>query len=311
MGIKIPPYTQLTNNQKRLIEITTKQGNHLILGGPGTGKSVLALYLSQIINDDSINLITYNKNLSIYLNEGINSIPKNELKNIKAKTFDGYFGGFIYTNNPELSEQLNLNKNYHKIKFDEAANFTDKKELSNIEKTFIVDEAQDLATTFHQFIHHISPTVKIFADQNQIITNKKVGTSTIEEIIKIYHLKEIKGDCSMLTENFRNTKQIIEFSRFFETYNQAMETPIRIGPKPRLEKLQTREEMIDRIVNIIDNNADKTIGIFIPYFNDKGIWVIKDEIQNAYAIKCNNTDRITSSFGGKAKLALMIIMLIS
>lgn len=299
MGIKIPPYTQLTAEQRKIIDVVKKNGNHLILGGPGTGKSVIALYLSQVINSGSANLLTYNKNLSIYLDEGLNSMRQNRTQNFFARTFDSYFGSFISKRNNELRAQLDVNNNYHAIKFDEAINFTKQIDLHNIEGIFIIDEAQDLSDAFHKFIHHICPRVKVFADQNQIITDERIGTSTIEEIVKAYNLNDSDGDILMLSENFRNTRQIIEFSRFFETYSQPMPTPVRIGPKPQLEKLSNRDAMISRIVNIIDNNVDRTIGIFVPYYNNPDIWKIEQEIKVEFSKKAVDSSRISSSFGEK------------
>ncbi len=241
----LPHYEDLTKEQDQLIKWKRK-GKLVIVGGPGTGKTTIALILAQKMKNEN----NSSKGLLLMLNRALANMSK-QLTIIDVDTYHKWFWvefQNLYNERPkEVKKYIydwnaieNIYLNTNNRKFDENNQLIKSKEL------IMIDEGQDLPYGFYKFIESHYENIFVTADENQ------TGHSTIEEIILAlkYDFKDIKE----LTYNFRNTKQIANFANTFFTA-QFGSYPIagkRAGELPLLYQysnvLDNRDKMISHII---------------------------------------------------------------
>ena len=132
----------------------------------------------------------------------------------------------------------------------------------------IVDEGQDFPSSFFQALFLIStvwndgfykpPSITVFADENQTIQDEN---STINQILSSLSLKREK--LKRLKRNYRNTKQIYDFSSHFKVKSQETTAPAREGAKPKVVIAQSQEYCVDYVTEMIKNNQKKSFLLVI------------------------------------------------
>lgn len=82
MGFIIPDYASLDPEQKEILNLNVSK-NWVIQGGPGTGKTVLAIYrAAQLAKYGKTVLLVYNRPLKLFLAEAVES------KGCEVKTYN-------------------------------------------------------------------------------------------------------------------------------------------------------------------------------------------------------------------------------
>jgi DNA helicase IV len=232
---------------------TNKKKNLIISGCAGSGKTTVALLRTSRLRKknekENILFISYNRLLRKYL--------QNAASGFDYEIINGFYS-WIFNN-------LNIEKSWEPEK---------KSEISESLKTYIkrngkldtiiIDEGQDFPDYIHKFLNTLASHITICADDSQILyPNKSSKADLIEEV---YNARNI-----VLTKNFRNTKEIFNFSKFFAPDDQRIEhpdyEPLREDPesKPIIYKSKTAENQNKKIIDLINENKDSgNIGIAVP-----------------------------------------------
>lgn len=149
----------------------------------------------------------------------------------------------------------------------------------------IIDEAQDFPPAMFKFLRdvvHDLPNggITILADENQRLHSGQ--NSSIDEIrnnLKVKPDNEFK-----LTQNFRNTKEIAEFSNQFYVGLQSGKAslPSRSGSKPKLIKAPDRDAQISYIRNFLQFRGAQEVGVIVDSDRDMKFFVgaLKDALPN-------------------------------
>lgn len=288
MSSKRPTFEELNQQQRKVYEIALKDGVDLIVtGGPGTGKSILALNIYESLSGDK-NLISYHKILTNYLKESSNnkndrniinadSYILSELRKISGKNTD--FQGKDYEQ--EIENQIKSHLDNSTI-------------LNKPESIIIIDEAQDLTASKHLFLKHNNKKRIIFLDDKQKVIDN--GTNRRELLSEIYN---DNVDEFVLNINYRNTRQISFFSKcIFPT--EQINFQNRSGELPYLINSKNEIEMIKEISKIIDNNPTKSILILLPYMTEKSehyFNFFNDTKKQIINLSAANKDRISFEIG--------------
>ena len=243
------------------------EGQHLIIGGPGTGKSVVALLRARRLASEKKNyrFLMFNYTLrdasDQLFGDGLSSqqwqqwfLPIfTQVTNVQAPRLPGKPG----EDKPPFDWETILSK----VKESEPTVLEDKER-----QLLIVDEGQDMPPQFYQSLTNLYyENFFVVADQNQQIVDGENSTrKDIEDALALQSAEVIE-----LTQNYRNNHNVARLARCFYTGDPASPPPeLPPPPKHQLAKplLFTYGEedfqpMICRILTMASNNQAKLIGI--------------------------------------------------
>ncbi len=250
--MRLPAYQELSKEQDRIRELPLGK-SHLVVGPPGTGKSVMALYRSRDFMEAGkpVKLLVHSRLLSQYTQSAVKQLG------IEAavQPFHAWFTRFYQKHFSRTPPQV------QPWVYDWSRILTDinrKPPTRGLIPNLIIDEGQDLPNEFYIVAQHLATNITVFADENQRLTEHN---STIKDI-RAYG--GFEGEPHVLKRNYRNTREIAVLAELFE---QGLETgiadpPTRSGPLPIGSALPRLSEQIDAIVRFERAYSDLEIGVF-------------------------------------------------
>lgn len=220
---KLPAINELTPPQQAALN---DPGSISIFGGPGTGKSVVALY-RHIRNYDTGTskslLLTY------------------------TKTLEAYLIATAKTRNKEAGDAIDRTLNWvthHRSNYDEI----------------IVDEAQDIELSRYATIRQYTKSFCYGADEDQSIYLSPAELSSVMNALKFWFPNNKEY---MFDENFRNTKEISQFVRALFPDRRIDRSSI-VGTKPKvLITKNNTSKKIQALLDIISEFGSETHNIAI------------------------------------------------
>jgi len=265
-NFELPLFNNLNKDQLKAIHLP-KDGTHLIIGGPGTGKSVAALlrvreHHTQDKNKDYCFLV-YN----YLLHEASQQLLGGELESARW---------IIWV------KKLFLEISNRPVKLIDGKpwdiDWKDIEDWINGQETLpkpsvtrlVIDEGQDMPPEFYNTLINLGITdFYVVADQNQQITEENSSRKELEDALVIDPEKVIE-----LKINYRNTYPIARLAREFYTGDPASpppELPINGGTvnTPKLVEYGKTsgfdlQKALERILIMSDNNPAKLIGVLTP-----------------------------------------------
>jgi len=266
----LPGIHDLNKDQDEALALP-EEGQHLIVGGPGTGKSVVALLRARRLaqNDRTYRTLVYN-----HLLDHSNRHLFGSDQTFAAKTWDSWFRdiykyifGAVPTHAPEKPG------GYRSIDWEAVEQQV--QSLDNIEdqsgKFLVIDEGQDMPPAFYRTLTHLGfENFYVAADQNQQIHPDKCSSrQDIENTLAIE-----PGDTLELKTNYRNTRPVALLAQHFYPADPASPRPglpdlIPAATTPELwtygtANTATLAAIADNILQLSDRNPRKLIGIITP-----------------------------------------------
>ncbi|SCL25977.1 Part of AAA domain-containing protein [Micromonospora nigra] len=234
MTLQLPPVTQLDPAQRDVLALPFEQ-SHLVTGGPGTGKTVTAIYRAAALHRSGrpTVMLMYSKVLSAYTRTAVAQIGTADI----ATTYHKWMFAFWqehYRRSPPMLERYEI---------DWMACLTKiMTEPPAIEQRpyFVVDEGQDMPAAFYLALGALASSVSVFADENQRIGARQ---STIREIAAAAKT----GDPVVLPRSVRNSRQIRALADRFQPGNDTADT-LPDGPTPRLLRVDHTSEAVDHLL---------------------------------------------------------------
>lgn len=249
---QLPEYQRLSEEQKKAYDLPIN-GIHLLIGPPGSGKTVVALYRSMMLNEagEDFQLLVYTNVLNQYLNTTIESGKLDG----NTSTFFRWFSKWYKTTFSEEPPMVD------KFTFDWPAIGVKIPKVKRSLKKFphiLLDEAQDFSPNFFMVLPGLFENATVFADENQRIHEHN---STIEEIQEGLGIDKPL----LLTKNFRNTYEIARFAAQFYTGLQSgiPDLPDRNGSLPRLLTGLNWKAQMAMMARYANNWRNKYIGIIV------------------------------------------------
>ena len=302
----LPGIQDLNKDQDEALALPL-EGQHLIVGGPGTGKSVVALLRARRLaqNDRTYRTLVYNHLLD-YSNRHL--FGSNQT--FAAETWDSwfrdiykYFFGAVPTHAPEKPG------GYRSIDWEAAEQQV--QSLDNIEyqssKFLVIDEGQDMPPAFYRTLTDLGfENFYVAADQNQQIHPDKCSSrEDIENTLAIE-----PGDTLELKTNYRNTRPIALLAQHFYPADPASPRPdlpdrIPAAASPELwtygtANTETLAAIADNILQLSDRNPRKLIGIITP--DNKVRTKFNDALLRANPKLDNDKPPIQTFFSGQREL---------
>ena len=163
MSFSIPSYSDLVLEQLDIINLPTNR-NWVIQGGPGTGKTVMAIFRAQQVSKYKKTIIlVYNRPLKLFLEKAVQG-TKCEVKTYHEWLADVYYDCFGSKSFPHVSR---YDPDYAQIEQD----------LRNVSVRFdhtIIDEAQDCPIELVRTVKRLSKNITCFVDPNQEILKTRL-----------------------------------------------------------------------------------------------------------------------------------------
>jgi superfamily I DNA/RNA helicase len=234
---KLPPITDLTPEQQSALNDPNPIA---ISGGPGTGKSVVSLWRhirNYAISNSKSLLLTYTKTLEAYLSASAKSEAENT------------------TNSNEKQRIIESSKNVDRTYW-----WLTHKKMQYEE--IIVDEAQDVKLKNYDELKKYSNSLSYGADPGQSIY------LTEKELVELnVGLKSLFPNREyMLSENFRNTRQIVQFIKSVFP-NKLISPSKEVGVKPQLilsnGNIENQKKAIVELINQLKSDRHNIV-VLLP-----------------------------------------------
>ena len=282
--------SKLSPVQKHIVNMISKENKLAIVGGPGTGKTILAMSGMNKNGNSKQILLTYSKPLSNMIKgcsiesntvhsfcwqlgskieKKLNQFAFEHSRNYGSQKFRDVINreyGYFKTGWPQWD---NLYKAYLKL------SPSDRKEIRYDD--IFIDEGQDLPVDAYEFFSKIADRIIVTYDDAQEVGKESENGSDVElmrkagidcnRIICALGLQESFYD---LIDNFRNTVSIENVAKLF--YNNYGNNALSLRPsicKRNVGELPTVlfSKVTQDMINEISDNAyqlNKQIGIIVP-----------------------------------------------
>jgi superfamily I DNA/RNA helicase len=252
----LPSYEDLSHEQDDVFNLPL-DGNFLVSGPPGTGKSVMALYRAEALTIDDRNpaILMFNNVLKQYTQLHARRLGVSG----NVETFHRWMAGFWRRTYgcapPKLgSDEWAYDWPEIATKFMHAP--PERAQLADL----LVDEGQDMSVGFYRIVRWICTNITVFADENQQLRDDNTTLREIERsIAAIEHL--------VLQRNYRNSREIAKLASWFYsgTSTGIPELPQRSWqPGPRLQAHPSLNDFVESVSRYASTHSNRRIGIAAP-----------------------------------------------
>lgn len=253
---ELPSYEDLSDEQDEVYNLPLN-GNYLVSGPPGTGKSVMALYRAEALTIDDRNpsILMFNNVLKQYtqLHAGKLGVASN------VETFHRWMYGFwkrTYGANPPKVGADEWAYDWGEI----AVRFMGAPPPRGQLADLLVDEGQDMSVGFYRIARWICTNITVFADENQMIRDDNTTLTEIEKSIGA-------GEHLILKRNYRNSVEIARLAAWFYsgTPTGIPDLPQRSWqPAPRLDGFRNLNDFVETVAKYAATHSNRRIGITVP-----------------------------------------------
>jgi len=287
--MRFPKLTELDKDQNEIYNGAPPEGTVLIIGPPGTGKTVIAFHRAQMLSRLKRNprVIMYNKVLSQYTSSRGSVAQDVEVQTLHKWAYDWWKKSIRGSGDPPCVDGERFDHDWNAIQETAIKNASDASGAKRINwGHLIIDEGQDFPPSMYACLTNvmtvanangISPklAVTVLADENQRLRPGR--NSNIEEIRQnlllgpqsFFHLKK----------NYRSTKQIAEFASCFYVGLRSGKpaVPSSIGELPIVSwiKRETEGKFLDACVTKIARYADSR------RTEEIGVLTIRDKVRSS------------------------------
>ena len=275
--MRMPSEAELSKEQRTIIN-APDEGTLLVVGPPGSGKTVIALWragnLARRDPPVPVKLTMHNQVLWRYTEN-----PEINKPSIKKETFSTLLGKWwrdsVGTSFPVIdgdSKKKDYEAAFQEIIANEDIPVRIRQSDSGHWGNLILDEAQDFKDSAHRLLFYVQkvifadwaepPTLLILMDENQKLDDDNVSNAKVRDI----HIL-CEDDEYELRKNYRNTLQIARFSRhyYIDGIGRPPDFPDREGVKPRVYVTDSIDEDVEMIAKHAENHQDREIGVLVPY----------------------------------------------
>jgi len=258
------PGIQDLSKEQEAVRALSKEGQHLIVGGPGTGKSVVALIRArrhQRDGDDYLFLV-FNHLLNRASGQLFGEV-------IASATWDSWFRNRFQELTGQSIPKLDANnRGYRPIDWVSVVSMVNAMSHNELERSpfLVIDEGQDMPREFYNALIGLGfDRFFVVADQNQQITNANSSRKDIQDCLAIAPNEVIE-----LNRNYRNQYQVARLAKEFYTGDPASPPPelpaSSPGPAPVLYVYgdDKGDAVAHGILRLADRDPQQLIGVITP-----------------------------------------------
>ena len=257
---ELPGIQDLSKEQEAVLALPT-EGQQLVVGGPGTGKTVVALLRARRHQreQDKYVFLVFNH----LLHRASDQLFPGELL---GATWWGWFCDRFEAITGEAPPKKPAGPDgFRPIDWDGVTKVASGRPLLADAPVLVIDEGQDMPPQFYRTLVELGfQRFFVAADQNQQILDDHSSRQAIEDGLNINTENVFK-----LRHNHRNCGPVAKLARAFYTGDPAsppVELPSRRGPAALLCDYAERRfpDICRRIVKIVDREPAKLVGVIAP-----------------------------------------------
>lgn len=251
--LAVPDLENLTDEQHQVLALPM-DSSHLIVGGPGSGKTVLAAYRAAMFHraGRSAVLLTYGKVLSRYAAEATSRLEAQGVTSTYHTWFDKYWRSQYRAGPPRHERSIDWMQCLER--------FLNDPPRSNENVNIVIDEGQDLPQGLYLILAQIADTLTVFADPNQRITDDQSTVQEIRSSMRVPVVHRINGrhrsphPITALADHFR-----LEVDSSEQAAVDSLE-----GEHPTLLHHPSVAALVDMLAAYERDHAEQTIGVLLP-----------------------------------------------
>lgn len=282
--MKFPKLSQLDSDQTRVFQGSPPDGPLLIMGPPGTGKTVIAFHRAGTLKKLSRSpvVVMFNKVLARYTSERGSVAEGVPVKTLHKWAY-GWWRSMKFRGYPPTVDGQGYVHDWDSIGRAVAQLASDGGEETIGWGHLVIDEGQDFPAAMYRVLQVVmtlvdargtvvaKPGITVLADENQRLEASR--NSTIEQIRTSLQLPPERVFC--LRKNYRNSLQIATFAAEFYVglASGRPEPPSRRGPLPIIAKSTAAEQgrfwdaCATRIARQVKARPTEEFGVLIPNNN--------------------------------------------
>ena len=257
------PGIQDLSKEQEAARALPREGQHLIVGGPGTGKSVLALIRARRHRQerDDYRFLVFNHLLHRASDQLFGT-------GFVGTTWDGWFRSIFreIVGQPVPTQEPNDN-GYREIDWTGVDEIVQAVPQGSERRPFLViDEGQDMPPEFYGTLVNLGfDRFFVVADQNQQIKDANSSRQQIQD-----HLALDPHDVIELRQNYRNHYRVAKLAREFYTGDPASpppDLPAQAGgtvPILYCYEEDSLNEVARRILLLTDQDPRQLVGVIAP-----------------------------------------------
>lgn len=271
--MRFPNLSELDREQRKIYANAPTDGAILIVGPPGTGKTIMAFHRAQKLKSlgQDPKVIMYNRVLRRYTSKRGNVAP-----DVPVETMHTWVNGWWRRCSgrafPRVSGST-YDIDWQVLGTDAVVLAADDSRKHKIAwGHLLLDEGQDFPPSMYLAMGQIQSVLKIkdvptqltiFADDNQRLQAER--NCRISDIRMNLFISGDPNRNFVLTKNFRNTKQIAKFAAYYQVGNEsgASELPERDGDVPQVVFAKNDREVADLVANNAKGKPNKQIGVIV------------------------------------------------
>jgi DNA helicase II / ATP-dependent DNA helicase PcrA len=274
----MPNLTDLDREQRRVYGSAPNDGSLLVVGAPGTGKTVMAIHRAHKLVElgQRPTVIMYNNVLMRFTSSGDTIATDVTVTTMHKWTTSWWKRAFRTRTSPPHIAGSRWDFDWEEILRRVLASSRDDdgfRERANWGH-LIIDEGQDFEETMYQALGLIlgldiwegstGPALTVFADDNQMLQEQR--NSSTGEIAFRLGLSQDSGRRFLLKKNYRNTKEVASLAHYFQVNHPtgASDLPSRSGQVPSTIFVNRVSELASYIVRKLASSPGKQIGVIIP-----------------------------------------------
>ena len=258
------PGIQDLSKEQEAARALPKEGRHLIVGGPGTGKSVLALIRARRHQRDGDDV------LFLVFNHLLNRASGQLFgKGLVSRTWIGWFlETFREMTGQPAPRRMSDGNGFREIDWPGVERIIHALPAGEPGQTpfLVIDEGQDMPRAFYDALVNLGfERFFVVADQNQQITHENSSRKDIQDCLAIE-----PGEIIELGRNYRNRYSVARLARAFYTGDPASPPPELPAASPGAVPVlytyvQERLDAVARgIVRLADRDPRQLIGVITP-----------------------------------------------